>query len=57
MGEKKVTLPILPSFEDPHSKDTIYPETISLKEKVTCKYSHSPVLIKELCGQKLEDPC
>lgn len=29
----------------------------SLREKVTFKYSHSPVLIKELCSQKLEDPC
>lgn len=56
-GGGKVTLPILRSFEDPHSIDAIYPETVSLREKVTCKYSHSPVLIKDLRGQKPEDPC
>lgn len=58
MKEKKVTLPILHrSVEDPCSFDTIYPETVSLREKVKCKYSCSPVLIKELCRQELEDPC
>lgn len=57
MGGKKATLPILPSFEDPHSIDTIYPQTVTLTEKVACKFGHSPVLIKELCRQKLDDPC
>lgn len=58
MKEKKVTLPILRrSSEDPRSFDTIYPETLSLREKVTCKSSRSPVLIEELCRQELEDPC
>lgn len=43
--------------EEPRSSDTIHPENVALREKVTCKYSRSPVLIKELCRQELQDPC